>query len=43
MTLNQNDINAEWLLNNGNKENEKVRCVKHWAAKLSDCLPVYTC
>ena len=33
-------VKPEWLLNNGIKENEKIRCVKHWAEKLSDCLPV---
>ena len=33
-------INPEWLSNNDIKENEKIRCVKHWAAKLSDYLPV---
>ena len=33
-------IKPEWLLNNDIKENENIRCVKHWAAKLSDCLPV---
>ena len=33
-------IKPEWLLNNDIKENEKFRYVKHWAAKLSDCLPV---
>ena len=33
-------IKPEWLLNNDIKETEKFRCVKHWAAKLSDCLPV---
>ena len=33
-------IKPEWLLNNDITENEKIRCVKPWAAKLSDCLPV---
>ena len=33
-------IKPEWLLNNDIKENENITCVKHWAAKLSDCLPV---
>ena len=33
-------IEPEWLFNNDTKENEKIRCVKHWAAKLSDFVPV---
>ena len=33
-------IKPEWLFNNDTKENEKIRYVKHWAAKLSDCVPV---
>ena len=33
-------IKPEWLLNNEIKEDEKIRCIKHWAAKLLDCLPV---
>ena len=30
-------IKPEWLLNNDIKENEKITCVKHWEAKLSNC------